>query len=138
MAARQLAAAAAVALLTAVPAAEMRAASAVPGRTAATAEARQVAATFFRTLNARRYDRTCASLADAYFDGNPGSERRTCAVALRTSFMWAQEFRWRITGVDVTPGRVLVDTVVDGAPGTLVLVREGSRLRIATLASRPS
>jgi hypothetical protein len=95
----------------------------------AEAEAREVVAEFFRTLNARDYDTTCALLADRYF-AREGSERRNCAIGLRVGFLWSQEVRWRITAVRVEGHKVIVDTIADGAPGTLVLVRSALGLRV--------
>lgn len=99
-------------------------------------EARTVVSTFFRTLNTRRYARTCALLADAYFADPATGERRHCTVGLQASFTWAPEIRWKITGVRLAGNRVLVDAVALGTPGTLVLLREHGRLRILALQDR--
>ena len=98
-------------------------------------EARRVVREFFRTLNARRYDETCALLADGYF-ARRAAERRHCAIGLRVGFMWSQEIRWRIVGVSTEGAWVVVQTVADGAPGVLLLTRVGGRLHLLDMAER--
>jgi hypothetical protein len=93
-------------------------------------EAREVVAEFFRTLNSRRYEETCALLADGYFARRPGSSRRICAIGLRASLMWSQETRWRVTDVTTERDLIVVRTVANGAPGSLVLERVGGLLRV--------
>jgi hypothetical protein len=100
------------------------------------AEAREVVAEFFRTLNARRYEETCELLADGYYARRPGSSRRDCAIGLRIGFLWSQEIRWRITGVRIEGERATVETVADGAPGALMLTYAQGRLRVLDVTER--
>jgi hypothetical protein len=93
------------------------------------AGARQVVSELFRTINERRYSSTCDLLADGYFDGSPVGRRR-CALGLRIGFMWSNELRVRLDGVRIDGGRVVVEAVVSGAPGTVEVVREAGRFRV--------
>jgi hypothetical protein len=92
-------------------------------------EVRRVVTELFRTLNERRYERTCSLLADGYFDGSPLG-RRQCALGLRIGFMWSNEFRVSLAGVRVEGDRAVVRAVVNGAPGRIQIVREDGRYRI--------
>jgi hypothetical protein len=93
------------------------------------AEAQRVVTVFFRTINQRRYERTCALLADGFFEGMPTGRER-CALGFRIGFTGLGEFRVRFLGVRVEGDRAVVGTVVDGAPGRIVIVREAGRYRV--------
>jgi hypothetical protein len=92
-------------------------------------EARRVVTELFRTLNERRYERTCSLLADGYFDGSPLG-RSECALGLRIGFMWSSEFRVRVSGVRSAGDRAVVKATVNGAPGAILIVREHGSYRI--------
>lgn len=97
--------------------------------TAAAREARLVATELFRALNERRYARTCALLADAYFSQGPDG-RRWCELGLRVGFVWAQEVEFRVTAVQAGARGAVVAGVADGEPGRVVLVRAAGRYRV--------
>ena len=93
-------------------------------------EASSVAHEFFTSLNRRRYEQTCDLLAKGYLETHRLDSASQCSLGLRIGFMWSQETRFRIERVQLRGGQAFVDAVVDGAPGQLVLAREGSRLKI--------
>lgn len=93
------------------------------------ARARDVVTRLFRTIDERRYASTCDLLADGYFEGSPLGRRR-CALGLRIGFMWSNELRIRLGRVRVDGDRVVVEAVVNGAPGTVEVVRETGRFRV--------
>jgi hypothetical protein len=103
------------------------------GRAAATrAEAHATAAGFFRSINERRYDRTCALLSTSYYRRHSLDPAR-CAVGLRIGFMWSDEIRFRVTGVRIDGARAVVEALVDGVPGRLVLVSERGRFKVSSV-----
>jgi hypothetical protein len=91
------------------------------------AEARAVTLALFRTLNERRYARTCALLVAGVRD----PER--CALGLRVGFVWSQEVRATITRVRVRPDGVVVSALAGGVPGRVVLTQQNGRLRVLRL-----
>ena len=97
---------------------------------ATTAEAASVARGFFTSLNGRRYERTCALLAEGYLRAHRLGSRGECSLGLRVGFMWSQEIRFRIGDVHLRGARVVVEAVADGARGELELAREGDRLKV--------
>ena len=86
--------------------------------------ARSVAVEFVRSINARRYERSCALMVSSRND------RATCAIGLRIGFMWSQEIRFRITGVRLDDDLAIVSALADGSPGRVVLQRFGDRYRV--------
>jgi hypothetical protein len=99
---------------------------------AARAEAQATAARFFGSINARRYDRTCALLSASYYRRH-GLDPARCALGLRIGFMWSQEIRFHVTNVRVDGSRAVVEASVDGVPGRLVLVRERGRFKVSSV-----
>ena len=99
---------------------------------AARADAYATAAGFFRSINERRYDRTCALLSASYYHRHSLDPKR-CALGLRIGFMWADEIRFRVTGVRVDGSRAVVEALVDGVPGQLVLVSERGRFKVSSV-----
>jgi hypothetical protein len=93
-------------------------------------EARSVASDFFTSLNRRRYDRTCDLLSDGYLETHRLESRSECTLGLRIGFLWSQEIRFEIGEVRLRGRRALVAAVADGAPGTIVLVREDGRFKV--------
>lgn len=102
-------------------------------RPSVVAEARNVATEFFRSINARDYERTCSLLSAGYYERHKLQSKRDCALGLRVGFTWAQEIRFRLTGVRRTGDRLVVEAIADGASGSLVLVPEHGRLRILSV-----
>jgi hypothetical protein len=103
------------------------------GRAAATRiEAHATAAGFFRSINERRYDRTCALLSTSYYRRHSLDPAR-CALGLRIGFMWSDEIRFRVTRVRIDGPRAVVEALVDGVPGRLVLVSERGRFKVSSV-----
>ena len=96
-------------------------------------EARGVAVEFFRSQNERRYDDTCRVLSHGFIESHKLRDRRTCAAVMRVAFVWNGQIVFRIGRVSIEGSRVIVQAVADGAPGRIVLVREGGLLRILEL-----
>ena len=96
-------------------------------------EARGVTVAFFRSINVRRYDKTCRLLSNGYYRKYRIPSRRHCVAGLRIGFMWSQEIRFRITDIDANRVRAIVTAVADGAPGRVVLVRERGRFKVLEL-----
>jgi hypothetical protein len=93
-------------------------------------EARSVAVEFFRSQNERRYDDTCRLLSRGFYASHGLRNGRTCAAVMRVEFVWNLRIEFRIGKATREGARVVVQAVVDGAPGRIVLVREGGGLRI--------
>lgn len=99
---------------------------------AARAEAHATALGFFRSINERRYDRTCALLSESYYRRHSLDPAR-CALGLRIGFMWSDEIGFRVTSIRVDGSRAVVEALVDGVPGRLVLVSERGRFKVASV-----
>ena len=95
--------------------------------------ARQAALEFFRTINARQFDRTCDLLATEFYRRNHVPSKARCALALRIEYTWAPTYRFRIVGVRVDGRRALADALANGVPGQVVLVREGGRFKVLSV-----
>lgn len=93
-------------------------------------EATSVAREFLTSLNRRRYEQTCDLLARGYLETHRLESAGQCSLGLRIGFMWSQEIRFRIGRVRFRGGQAIVEAVVDGAPGQLVLAREVGRLKV--------
>jgi hypothetical protein len=103
------------------------------GRATSESRAGAVAGEFLRTINARRFDRTCRLLSARFFRENGVPDRARCVLALRIGFTWAPTYRFRILGVRVDRGRAVVRTVANGAAGEIVLVREHGLFRVLSV-----
>jgi len=90
-------------------------------------QARAVVTEFFRTINERRYERTCTLLIEGRSDPD------LCLVGLRVGFMWSQEIRFRVTGVRIAGDRAIVSALADGVPGKIVLLRTAGRYGVLRL-----
>jgi hypothetical protein len=101
-----------------------------PSASSTRSEARSVASDFFTSLNQRRYDRTCELLSEGYLQTHRLESTDRCLLGLRIGFLWSQEIRFRILDVRLRGGRAIVRAVADGAPGTIVLVREDGRFKV--------
>ena len=105
-----------------------------PARSNVTAQARSVATEFFRSQNERRYASTCRLLSHGFIKSHALRDRRTCTAVMRVAFVWSGKIDYRIGRVTRDGDRVVVQAVADRAPGRLVLVREGGKLRILAVA----
>jgi hypothetical protein len=100
---------------------------AAPLRPLLVAEARTVASELFRSINTRRYERTCDLLVAGLRD------RNLCVTGLRVGLMWSQEIAFRITGTTVAGRTAIVYALADGAPGRVLLVRRDDRWRVLSV-----
>lgn len=110
--------------------------SALSGSAGARAQetaARQAAAEFFQTLDARQYARTCDLLAAAFYRRNHVPDKARCELALRIGFTWAPSYRFRIIAVRVDGRRAVVRALTNGVPGRLVLVEEAGRFKVLSV-----
>jgi hypothetical protein len=94
------------------------------------AQARSVAIEFFRSQNDRRYGDTCRLLSLGFIRTHALRNRSTCTAVMRVVFVWSGRIDFRIGSIAREADRVVVNALADGAPGRLVLVREGGALRI--------
>jgi hypothetical protein len=106
------------------PSAESSAASITRG------EARALASEFFRTINARNFERTCELLSTSFFTGHGVADKTQCAWRLTLAFAWSAPIRFEIVGIRVDGHRAVVHALAGGAKGRVVLVREDGALRI--------
>jgi hypothetical protein len=119
-----------LAITVSVPAAALAA-----PRLSAEEEAINVTVAFFRSINERRYERTCRLLSKAYYKKYRIPSRRHCVAGLRVGLVWSQEIDFRITGVEADRRRAIVSATADGAAGRIVLVRERGAFRVLSLDS---
>lgn len=104
-------------------------------RVSAEAQARSVASDFIRTINERRYTRTCDLLSAEFYKRNHLRDKKVCVLALTIGFTWSQEFRFRITGISVDGDRAVVKALANGVPGRIVLVREHRVFKVLAVES---
>jgi hypothetical protein len=98
-------------------------------------DARRVTVQFFTALDHSRWSLACAMLARQFYEDNHVPDARHCVVGLRMGMSgWAVKFR--IGKIEATGDGAVVHAVVDGAPGTVKLVREHGRLRVLALRAR--
>jgi hypothetical protein len=92
-------------------------------------EAERVTTKFLSALDAGRYSQACSLLATQFYLRHHVPGRRQCAAGLRIG-MAGSAVKFRITGVDAKQNSARVHAVVDGAPGTLILIRESGSFRV--------
>lgn len=100
-----------------------------PASATTVAEAKRVTARFLTALDRGRYEQACTMLARQFYRRNHVVDREHCIVGFKVG-MGGTAVKFRITGVRAHGDRVSVHAIVDGAPGTVELVREGSRFRV--------
>ena len=103
---------------------------AAPRGNTAAAEVRAVAVQFFRTIDQRRYAETCDLLSARFYKRNHVPDKRHCVLGLSAGMAMAPSYRFRITGVRLTPHGAVVSARANGLPGRLVLVHEGARFKV--------
>jgi hypothetical protein len=103
------------------------------GFVSAEERAAKVAATFLRSINARRFERTCSLLSVRFYREQrlPGKAR--CVLVLRIGFTWAPTYRFEIASVRMSGERAVVATLANGVPGRLVLVPEAGNFRVLSV-----
>src|SRR5262245_54321274 len=124
-----------VTIAIAASAAAVPSGSALEASQRATAESRAtaVAATFLRTINATRFERTCGLLSARFYRANDVPSKERCVLAFRIGFTWAPTYRFKIVAVRLSGKRAVVDTLANGAPGRLVLVPEAGGFRVLSV-----
>jgi hypothetical protein len=91
--------------------------------------ARKVTVHSFDALERGRWSQACALLARQFYRRNHVPDRRHC-IAGFTVGMGGWAVKYRIGHVDGSPDVIVVHAVVDGAPGTVRLVREQHGYRV--------
>lgn len=92
-------------------------------------EAKQVTTRFLSALDHGHYDQACSLLARQFYRSHHVPGRRQCAAGLRIG-MAGSAVKFRITGVEAQGNSARVHAVVDGAPGTVTLIRESGNFRV--------
>lgn len=98
-------------------------------------QARQVVRTFFDTLNAGQFTKTCDLMSARFFRANRIPEKRRCAFGLAAGFTTTARVHFRIVGIRSEHDRTVVRAVANGAPGQIVLVVEGDRFKILSVGA---
>jgi hypothetical protein len=93
-------------------------------------QARGVAAEFFRSINEQRYDDSCRLLSRRFYRQHRIRDRQTCVAGLRIGFLSSPEIHARIGKITRERDRVVLRAIANGAPGQIVLVREGGYFKI--------
>ncbi len=99
----------------------------------AAAEARAVAAQFFRTIDQRHYAQTCELLSAGFYRQNHVPDKRHCVIGLSVGMAMAPSYRFRITSVRLTRDGAIVSARANGLPGHLVLVREEGGFKVLAI-----
>ena len=112
--------------------------SAVPSAAAAggrpaEAEARKVVRQFFQTLNNRQFAKTCDLMSRRFYRENHVQSKRRCVLGFAATFTNTAIVHFRIVSIRRDHAQVTVRAVANGAPGSIVLVREDGRLKILSL-----
>jgi hypothetical protein len=99
------------------------------------ARARAVVGEFFRTINAREFGRTCDLMSARFYKENHIPNRKRCVLGLTVTFTNTATIHVRILGVRREVDQVVVKALANGAPGTIVVVREAGGLKILSVGS---
>jgi hypothetical protein len=101
-----------------------------PQGSSATAQSRAVALSFFRTIEHRQFAQTCDVLSRRFYERNHVLDKRHCVLGLTVGMSMAPSYRFEITSVKLTRGGAVVSALANGVPGSVVLVREDSALKV--------
>jgi len=96
------------------------------------AAARRITVSFFHALDHGRWSQACSMLAQQFYRRNHVPDRRHCISGFRVG-MGGWAVKYRIGKIDATTDSATVHAVVDGDPGSVMLVREKGRLRVLAL-----
>jgi hypothetical protein len=99
----------------------------------AVAEARQVVHRFFQTLNDRKFAKTCELMSKRFYRANHIQNKRRCMLGLAATFSNTATVHFRVVSIRSDQGRTTLRVLANGAPGTIVLVREDGRLKILSI-----
>jgi len=92
-------------------------------------EAARVTTRFLSALDQGRYGQACSLLAHQFYSRHHVPGRKQCVAGLRVG-MAGSAVKFRITGVEAQQNSARVHAVVDGAPGTVTLIRESGSFRV--------
>ena len=95
-------------------------------------EAKQVTVRFLNALDRRHYDQACSLLAHLFYRHNHVRGRKQCVIGFSVG-MAGTRVQFHITRVDAATDKAKVHGVVDGEPGTVLLVREPPGFRVLDL-----
>ena len=101
----------------------------------AEAQARAVVQLFFQTINAHQFARTCGLFSKRFYVRNHVPDEKHCALGLAAGVGMGPRVFFRILGVHTTGELTVVKALANGAPGAIVLVKEGGRLKILSVGS---
>jgi hypothetical protein len=104
-------------------------------RVSVAAQARHVVGEFFQTINARQFGKTCDLLSRRFYEQNDVPDRKHCVLGLTIGFTMSPEIHFRILDVHESGDEVIVRALANGAPGRIVLVREGAGYKILSVGS---
>ena len=99
------------------------------------AQARTVVSEFFQTINARQFKKTCDLMSARFYKNNHIPDRKHCVLGLTVGFGMSPEVHFRILGVRRQGDRAIVRTLANGAPGTIVLIKEAENLKVLSVGS---
>jgi hypothetical protein len=91
--------------------------------------ARQVTVRFCTSLDRGRWSQACSLLARQFYRRNHVPDRNHCIAGLRVG-MGGWAVKYRIGHVNGNRDAIVVHAVVDGAPGTVRLIRERHGYRV--------
>jgi len=96
------------------------------------AEARAVTVRFLAALEHAQFGRACSLLSPTFYRRNHVRDRSHCVAGFRVG-LGPLALRFSILGVTATGDRARVHAKLDGAPGTVELVRERHGYRVLAL-----
>ena len=94
--------------------------------------ARQVTVRFFTSLDRGRWSQACSLLAKQFYRRNHVPDRRHCIAGFKIG-MGGWAVKYRIGHVNGSRNAIVVHAVVDGAPGTVRLIRERHGYRVLAM-----
>jgi hypothetical protein len=94
--------------------------------------ARRVTVRFFHALDQGRWSQACSMFSSQFYVRHHVVDRKHCIAGL-TVGMGGTAVKFRIDRVEAKGNRATVHATVDGAPGTVQLIREKRRFRVLDL-----
>lgn len=99
------------------------------------AQARAVVGEFFRTINARQFEKTCDLMSVRFYKQNHIPDKKHCVLGLRVGLGNGPTVFFRILGVRRRGDLAIVKTLANGAPGKIVLIREAGSFKVLSVGS---
>src|SRR5213593_253382 len=90
----------------------------------AEAQARAVVRLFFQTINAHQFARTCELFSKRFYTRNHVADKQHCVLGLGAGLGTGPRIVFTILGVRTTGDVTVIRALANGAPGTIVLVKE--------------